>query len=358
MSDSVVASYDLPFLPFKPVLNRYPTMVLGENGTAFVTDGLDPDNGPQVVSFNLASGAPNWSYQASAGTTLSIIEATPGNGLTINDSSAGVIHLDSSGNLPTGARARGSRLAGLSSFLQGAVPFDLSNWLSTTTGGLASLWSPNGTNGIPTLLAQSVYPKAKGSDHDQSSPPFCQRKNVNCALVPTKDGPATSPNNYMPVREVEYRLFSLQNGTLTPLYRPGVKIEEWEAGASNGADTCSWQKPSRECESPNDSAHGGEGFDGPGQYTDDMGAGLGAPFTIYQQFLVDRQGVQVFWPNPAPTWYGAWGTPSSTPPGFQPNQTASVTTGWATIAPINVNISAPTACPSGCDTMPAQAAKP
>ena len=78
VSDSVVASYDLPFLPFRPVLNRYPTMVLSENGTAFVTDGWDPDNGPQIVSFSLASGAVNWSYQASAGSVLSIIAATEG----------------------------------------------------------------------------------------------------------------------------------------------------------------------------------------------------------------------------------------------------------------------------------------
>jgi len=158
------------------------------------------------------------------------------------------------------------------------------------------------------------------------------------------------------VRQVEYQLFSLQNGTLTPLYGTpqiqGVKIEEWEANPSNpNVHICSWQNQDTKCESPNS-------VDPPGQYTDDMGAGVSSPYTVQQQFLVDRQGLQVFWPNPAPTWYGAWGTPSSTPPGFQPNQTASTTNGWATISQINVNVKAATACPSGCDTTPAQAGPP
>jgi hypothetical protein len=105
VSNSVVASYDLPFLPFKPVLNRYPTMVLGENGTAFVTDGRDPDRGPQVVSFSLASGTPNWSYQAAAGNALTIMAVTSDGGLAINDSQAGVVNLSPGGTpvLVTGA---------------------------------------------------------------------------------------------------------------------------------------------------------------------------------------------------------------------------------------------------------------
>jgi len=41
--------------------------------------------------------------------------------------------------------------------------------------------------------------------------------------------------------------------------------------------------------------------DPPGQYTDDMGAGSSSPYTVQQQFLVDRLGLQVFWPNSTPT---------------------------------------------------------
>ena len=89
VSDSVVARYDLPFLPLRPVLNRYPTLVLGENGTAFVTDGIDPDNGPQIVSFNFSSGGANWTYQAPAGNTLTLIAVTAGNGLVAKSTDPG-----------------------------------------------------------------------------------------------------------------------------------------------------------------------------------------------------------------------------------------------------------------------------
>jgi hypothetical protein len=163
--------------------------------------------------------------------------------------------------------------------------------------------------------------------------------------------------------EVAYWLFSLQNGTLTPLVGTpqvqGVKIEEWEANASNpNVNFCSWQNQDTICQSPN-TATGGD--DPPGQLTDCMGAGAGASYTISQQFLVDRQGVQVFWPNSVPTWYGAWGTFASSPQGFQPNQTATVVTGWATISQINPNNNAPATCSTGstgCDTTTSQAGPP
>ncbi len=354
--------YNLPFSPPTVTFGQSPILVLGQSGVAFATDTSDAVNGPVVASFNVSSGFPaNWTYQATPGDTLSIIQATSDGGVTINDAAAGgVIQLSSTGSSVAGSQRgpRGVRAA--SSSLQGAVPFDLSTWISIAGGAATAIWSPDGSNGIPTILAQSASPMPHGNQQGQSLPPFCQRANVNCALAPYSDIQTLSQKNLIVVREVAYRLFSLQNGTLTPLYGnpqiQGVKIEEWEANPSNpNVSTCSWQNQNNICESPN-TAIGG--FDGPGQITDDMGAGNSAPYTVSQQFLVDRQGLQVFWPNPAPVWYGAWGTPSSTPPGFQPNQTASVTTGWATISQINVNINAPTACPSGCDTTKAQAGPP
>jgi hypothetical protein len=235
---------------------------------------------------------------------------------------------------------------------------DLSSWVSVGGGALSMIWNPNEANGIPTILAQSVYPMPHGNQQGQGTTPFCQRKNVQCALAPHSDGKALS-KGAIEVREVEYQLFSLQNGTLMPLYGTsqiqGVKIQEWEANPStSGVTTCSWQTQDTKCESPNTAINGP---DDPGRYTDDMGAGVSSPYTVQQQFLVDRQGVQVFWPISG-LWWGAWGTPSSSPPGFQPNQTASVTVGWATISQINVNTNAPTACPSGCDTTPPNAGPP
>ena len=113
------------------------------------------------------------------------------------------------------------------------------------------------------------------------------------------------------MRQVTYWLFNLQNGTLSPLVGPSitpppVKIEEWEANSSNpNVVYCTWQKPGTECETP-DTAEGG--LDGPGQITDNMGAASGS-FTVQQQFLVDRQGVQVFWPTSGA--YLVWGMGNS-----------------------------------------------
>jgi hypothetical protein len=331
--------YGLPFSPTTVAFGQSPTLVLGQSGVAFATDGTDTVNGPVVASFNVTSGSLNWSYQAAAADTLSIVEATADGGVTINDSNTGTFQLGATGSNPA------------SSLLQGAAPFDLGTWISTTGGVVTSIWSPNGFNGIPTILAQSVYPTLHGNTHSQNSTPLCQRANVNCALAPHGDLQAPCIGNVNVGREVAYWLFSLQNGTLTPFATSqiqGVKIEEWEANPSNpNINSCSWQSPNTSCQSPNTSLFYD---DPPGQLTDCMSAGAGASYTISQQFLVDRQGVQVFWPNSVPTWYGAWGTPASSPQGFSPNQTASVVTGWATISQINVNNNAPAACPSQCDT--------
>jgi hypothetical protein len=73
--------YNLPFSPTTVKFGQSPTIVLGEGGTGFATNGTDTVNGPAVASFNVASGSVNWTYQAGAQYTLSIIAATAGNGL-------------------------------------------------------------------------------------------------------------------------------------------------------------------------------------------------------------------------------------------------------------------------------------
>jgi hypothetical protein len=80
------APYDLPFTPRSLAAGDYPTLVLGENGTAFAsgstttTDGTNT-NLSQISSFNLSTGIPNWNYQVQSPNKLSMIEATTGNGL-------------------------------------------------------------------------------------------------------------------------------------------------------------------------------------------------------------------------------------------------------------------------------------
>jgi hypothetical protein len=354
--------FNLPFSPQTVTFQQSPTLVLGENGVAFAssmttssTDGVTQVS--QIASFNVTSGAPNWSYQATAGDILTIVEATGDGGITINDSNAGVIQLDSTGNNATAAAIRSNNRLGIraddspsgTAALQGAVPFDLSTWVSTASGAATAIWSPDGTNGIPTILAQSASPMPHENQQGQSLPPYCQRGNVNCALAPVSDGPDPDRQD-VPNRQVVYSLFDLQNGTLNPLVGhgktpPPVEIELWEAHVTTSmASVCTWQtnNPDTICKSPKDS----------GQITDHMDAPL-IPFTVDVQFLVDRQGVQVFWPNSNGTWYGAWGASSPPPPGFYPNQTASNNGAWGTITQINPNTSAPAACPTDCDkTLP------
>jgi hypothetical protein len=104
VSGTVAATYGFPFAPKTVTYGKYPTLVLGENGTAFATDGSDPDNGPQVISFNLSSGSVNWSYPAPPQSTLTLISSVAGNGLTAKVSQNGidtVINLASTGAVAT-----------------------------------------------------------------------------------------------------------------------------------------------------------------------------------------------------------------------------------------------------------------
>jgi len=82
--------------------------VLGENGSAFVTDGVSsgditmPGFGSKIVSLNISSGAVNWSYQVPAGNALSLVVASAGGGLVAKETANGVENLlrfDPSGGL-------------------------------------------------------------------------------------------------------------------------------------------------------------------------------------------------------------------------------------------------------------------
>jgi IPT/TIG domain/Glucodextranase, domain B len=87
-------------------------MVLGDNGTAFATDGYNVD------AFAVATLQPTWSY-TSQGASLSLLIATAGGGVAINDSELGVIQLDSSGN----ASAPVSSIQGTTPFRPGLPVF-------------------------------------------------------------------------------------------------------------------------------------------------------------------------------------------------------------------------------------------
>ena len=98
VSGSVVSTFGMPFAVEEVEYGKYPSLVLGENGTVFATDSTNEDYGPMIVSFNLNSGLINWSFQASPSSALDIIAATSNNGLAVNDSQVGILHFDSVGN--------------------------------------------------------------------------------------------------------------------------------------------------------------------------------------------------------------------------------------------------------------------
>jgi hypothetical protein len=86
VSGAVAATYNLPFSPKTTTPGQSPTLVLGENGTAFAAGPTTTSDGTntsvdQIVSFNLSSGAVNWTYQAAAQSTLSLMDSTAGNTL-------------------------------------------------------------------------------------------------------------------------------------------------------------------------------------------------------------------------------------------------------------------------------------
>jgi hypothetical protein len=106
----VGAPYSLPFSPATVTFGLSPTLVLGESGIAFATDGVNTNNGPSVVSFNVSSGSANLLYQAASGDTLSIIEATADGGVTIGDANAGgVVQVAGTGNSPNAPRIHRSQ---------------------------------------------------------------------------------------------------------------------------------------------------------------------------------------------------------------------------------------------------------
>ena len=101
VAGAVASSFDMPNAPQN--LSRDPNtglpldlpLVLGENGTAFVSYGSN------VGSFNLNGGSSNWNYQPSSQGTLSIIMSSSDGGIVLNDSDPGLIQLDSTGNAST-----------------------------------------------------------------------------------------------------------------------------------------------------------------------------------------------------------------------------------------------------------------
>ncbi|HVO60794.1 MAG TPA: hypothetical protein VMT53_07650, partial [Terriglobales bacterium] len=83
---SIVGTYDLPFAPASVAFGVSPTLVLGENGTAFASGSSTTKDGTytpinMLASFNISNGASTFTYQTAAQNNLSIISSADGNGI-------------------------------------------------------------------------------------------------------------------------------------------------------------------------------------------------------------------------------------------------------------------------------------
>jgi hypothetical protein len=145
VSGAVGTPFNLPFSPQTVVYGQYPTLVLGDSGAGFATNGTDTANGPIVTSFNPTSGSVNWNYQAGTQSTLSFVAATAGAGVAITDSQNGVIQLNN--GTPTQ----------ISSSL-GTVQTSLdASWYLQTSQPVSKLYLS------PLVLAQSYWAFPHGS---------------------------------------------------------------------------------------------------------------------------------------------------------------------------------------------------
>ena len=121
-------------------------LVLGDNNTAFTTDGFT------VVAFDATSLQEKWSY-ASAGGALSFVAATSGGGVAVEDSQLGLIQIDASGN-PS------APVAGFSNW----GPWALGMWPLISNNVLAFVFGPD------ALTAPSIFPESGGGGSRNRGP--------------------------------------------------------------------------------------------------------------------------------------------------------------------------------------------
>jgi hypothetical protein len=113
-------------------LSGFNGWALGDNNTAFMTDGTNAD------AFNSTSVSENWAY-ASTGGTLSFDNTSAGGTVDVNDSEQGLVGLSSTGSAASPV-----------SSLQGASPLGYGHPISGTT---LVAWIGTNSSGQPSLLA-------------------------------------------------------------------------------------------------------------------------------------------------------------------------------------------------------------
>ena len=138
-----------------PVENNYlfPTMVQGENGTVFITDGVT------LASITFPSCATNWTWTAQPGQTLSIISSTAGNGLVaqttnVDTGVSTVIQFDSAGSPTTDTWSA----------------TDLSYWAGNLWAGMSSPGGPfTGYSGDLVNFSSAGWPEVGEAGTNQAA---------------------------------------------------------------------------------------------------------------------------------------------------------------------------------------------
>ena len=267
-------------------------LVLGDNNTAFVTDGV------HVAAFIPNSLFQLWNY-TSIGSDLSLVAANPGGSVTIDDSQQGITQLSPFGYATSTDADRA-----------GAAPFDLSSWQALVGGELTIRLDPDGADGIANVLALSPFPEPAGGQQSQKAPPACQVNGSLCALVPTSDIPvALVPQTLRSGRQVTYSVFGIDPGTstLVPLWnkaRAAYRISFKESFAPQSQDTSAnictdFRAP--KCSLVN-------------QFEDVYSEhNINELLSVNQNWYVNNQPVQVFWMRPFQGSVNYWyGSPNST----------------------------------------------
>jgi hypothetical protein len=167
-------------------------LVLGDSGTAFVTDGL------KVVAFNVQSVQPIWTHSSTGGSVFSFVGATGGGGVALRDSQLGIVQLDSSGN--TSQSTAG---------LQSAQLWALGAWAAISNNVLAFESGPD------FILSGSSSPAPQGDRAANRGPQLATLVHY----VPEDPGPKKSALAFK--ADIESPGF-LPPGKSNPVYRLGA----------------------------------------------------------------------------------------------------------------------------------------
>ena len=171
----------------------------------FATNTSDPNNGPLLVSFKSSNGATNWIYGAAAGQAITMVEATPGNGLvaTVSDSSGDetVMRFNSSGVPNTDS---GTPTASNIQYFVGGM-----TWLSKGVGegGALSVFTDS-----PISAADSVYVNTQSSRGNDAASNYSlvNPANQTTDVFANWDRPGDSSALFKNIRNCNSLLWNLQ----------------------------------------------------------------------------------------------------------------------------------------------------